>query len=134
MMTVDRTKTVADYGFAFKKSEDSAIKVTAGAFKLLNGDIYIVKPNHEHTRLYAKKLVISSQRVTELGEHVEFDFQYEPGAIFNLLPKHRMSEEEAKALMIRYGRCIMCGRLLKKAESVERGMGRTCWKHFRGEV
>ena len=34
--------------------------------------------------------------------------------------------EQAKALSIRYGRCIVCGRKLKAAKSVEAGIGPVC--------
>jgi hypothetical protein len=41
-----------------------------------------------------------------------------------------MNFEKAKALTIRYGRCICCGRRLKAAQSVERGIGPVCRRYF----
>jgi hypothetical protein len=110
------------------------ITVTApGVYELPTGEIYIVKPNKEKTRLYAKRLVEApSERLTETGQVVDFDFEYEKGAIFRIHPEHQMSFERAKELMIRYGKCIVCGRRLKRAESVERGIGPVCIKYFRG--
>ncbi len=105
---------------------------TPGVFRK-DGEVYVVKPNREKTRLYAKKLVEApSNRLTEQGEVVEFDFVYAPGAIYNLTEANRMPLEEGKKLMIRYGKCIVCGRRLKVAESVERGIGPVCIKYFKG--
>lgn len=93
--------------------------------------IFVVKANKERSRLYAKKLeVIGGERLTEAGEHVNFEFVYDKGAIFNLRPDQRMSLERAKELAIRYGRCLNCGRRLKDATSVERGIGPVCIKAF----
>jgi len=104
-----------------------------GVYELPTGEIYVVKPNKDKTRLYAKRLVETpSERLTETGKHVDFDFQYEKGAIFRIKQEYLMPLERAKKLMIRYGKCIVCGRRLKRAVSVERGIGPVCIKYFRG--
>ena len=104
-----------------------------GVYKMPAGEIYVVKPNRTKTRVYAKRLVEApSERLTEEGETVKFDFVYEKGAIWDIREEYRMGIEEAKKLMIRYGRCIVCGRRLKVAKSVERGIGPVCIKYFRG--
>lgn len=93
--------------------------------------VYVVKPNRERTRLYAKRLVeIGGDRLTEDGSVVQIEFEYEAGAIYRLRPEHKMPLERAKALTIRYGRCIVCGRRLRAAESVERGIGPVCIRSF----
>lgn len=113
--------------------EDPSLTLKPGVYELPTGEIYIVKPNREHTRVYAKRLVETpSERLTEAGEYVDFDFVYEPGAIFRLRPEDQMSVDRAKQLMIRYGKCIVCGARLKVAQSVERGIGPVCVKYFRG--
>jgi hypothetical protein len=110
-----------------------APKVTSpGVYELATGEVYVVKFNKERFRLYAKKLVESSERLTETGKVVDFDFVYEPGAIYRLRPEDQMGLERAKELLIRYGRCIVCGRTLKVAKSVERGLGPVCVKYFKG--
>lgn len=92
----------------------------------------MVKPNMERTRMYAKRLVmISGERLTEGGEHKRIEFQYEAGAIFRILPEHRMDLERAKSITIKYGHCLVCGRRLKDAGSVEHGIGPVCIKYFR---
>lgn len=114
-------------------SNSTVTVTTPGVYKLPNGEIYVVKPNRQKTRLYAKRLVEApSSRLTEQGEVVDFDFEYAPGAIFHIRPEYQMDIEEAEKLMIRYGRCIVCGRRLKRAESVRRGIGPICIKYFRG--
>jgi|SRR5690554_2647851 hypothetical protein len=94
-----------------------------------DGRVYVVRWNKERTRKYALVAVESTERLTEAGTIIEVDFEYERGAIFRLRPEHRLSQEEAAALSVRYGKCIMCARKLKVAKSVERMMGPTCWKN-----
>lgn len=107
-------------------------QVKPGVYELPTGEIYVVKPNQKGTHVYAKRLVETpSERVTEQGEHVKFDFVYESGAIFKIWPEHQMDLKRARELMIRYGRCIVCGAHLKVAQSVERGIGPVCIKYFR---
>ena len=118
-------------GWREVETERQEILVGVGVYELPSGEIYVVKPNRAKTRVYAKRLVETpSNRLTEQGEYVTFDFVYECGAIYRLKLEHKMSIERAKKLMIRYGRCIVCGRRLKVAESVERGIGPVCIKYF----
>jgi hypothetical protein len=105
-------------------------KLEVGVYEF-NGEIYVVKPNREKTRLYAKKLVeIGGRRLTESNEIVNIEFEYAPGVIYSLLPSHKMSIERARELTLRYGRCIVCGRRLKDATSVDKGIGPVCRKSF----
>lgn len=104
--------------------------LTPGVYDV-DGHVYVVKANREKTRLYAKRLVeIAGERLTESDELVKIDFVYDPGAIFNIKPEQKMDFERAKALTIRYGRCINCGRHLTAGKSVERGIGPVCRKSF----
>ena len=43
-----------------------------------------------------------------------------------------MTLEAALAFTIKYGVCARCGRWLKAAENVERGIGPVCILYFRG--
>lgn len=104
--------------------------LTAGVYETGEG-VFVVKPNRAKTRMYAKRLIeIGGQRLTEAGTVVEIEFEYAPGAIYRLTEADRMPLEKAKELTIRYGRCIVCGRRLKAAQSVERGIGPVCIKSF----
>lgn len=111
------------------KPEQTKLVTEPGVYETKDG-IFVVKPNKDKTRLYAKKLVESSSRLTEAGTVVDFDFVYAPGIIYLLTPSMKMPLERAKGLMIRYGRCIVCGRHLKVADSVEKGIGPVCIKSF----
>lgn len=112
------------------ESTTSPRPTTPGVFKV-DGVVYQVKPNKTRTRLYAKRLVeINGERLAEDGAHVKIEFEYEAGAIYKITEAHRMSVEEGKALTLRYGRCLCCGRKLKNATSVERGIGPVCIKYF----
>lgn len=100
----------------------------------VEGDVFIVKPTRDRQRLYAKRLVelgpAQGDRLNANADHVRVEFEYAAGAIARIRAEHRMSVEEGKALTLRYGRCICCGRALKVAESVERGLGPVCVKMF----
>jgi len=109
----------------------SSEEVEPGVYQI-DGDVYKVKFNRERTRKYAVKLVyIDSERLNEEDERVPWEFQYAPGAIYKLKPEHRMDEESAKTFGLKYGICASCGKRLKVAESVERGIGPVCIKWFR---
>jgi Family of unknown function (DUF6011) len=105
-----------------------------GVFEQADGTVYVVKRS-KADRLYAKRLVelrdTQGDRVTDEGGHVRFDFEYARGAVYGLSEADRMTTDRAKELMVRYGRCVNCGRGLKVAESVERGYGPVCAKLFR---
>lgn len=95
------------------------------------GRIFKVTKSQDSDRLYAKELVkIGGERLTETGETVKWEFQYAPGAIHALRPHHRLTLEEAQAFGIKTGVCCDCGRPLKDAKSVARGIGPTCLKKW----
>lgn len=107
------------------------LQIEQGVYELDN-QVYVVKANRQGTRVYAKRLVeIAADRFTEAEQHVNFEFEYAPGAIYRLRPEHRMAFERARELTIRYRRCLRCGRRLKNGVSVERGIGPVCITFFR---
>ena len=111
-------------------TSDAGAGVKPGVYQR-NGEVFVVKLNREGTRRYAKRLVeIRAQRLNEDGDRVRIEFEYSPGALQTLLPEDQMSLEDARPLLLRYGRCIACGRLLKAAASVERSVGPVCVKMF----
>lgn len=130
---IDRLKAC---GFKQREQAERKVEVAVtdpGVYRR-DGEVYIVKPNREKTKLYAKRLV-------ELGENAQrlagdgsiiygVEFEYAPGAIYKLSPEDRMPFEDAKALTARYAKCIVCGRGLKAAQSVERGIGPVCRIYF----
>ena len=132
-----KPKMVWTYEHGWKPVEETPniAQLTMGVYELPTGEIYVVKPNRDKTRMYAKRLVESpSDRLTETGTVVKFDFVYEKGAIYKIKPEHRMSIERGRELMIKYSRCIVCGRTLKVAGSILQGMGEVCKRAFNSEV
>lgn len=111
--------------------ENPATDLTPGVYEV-DGIVYVVKPNRAKTALYAKKLVELSRRVrlNEADDRVAIEFEYAPGAVRAIRPEHRMPFERARELTLRYGRCVNCGRTLKNAVSVERGIGPVCRRAF----
>lgn len=96
-----------------------------------DGDIFKVQKSKSSGRLYAKRLVqIGGKRLTEPGEVVQFEFQYESGAIFRLSAADKLSLEEAQQFGIQYGVCCVCSATLKDAQSVELGIGPVCRRRY----
>ena len=120
----DRTPIAQD-------AEKTTFTLTPGVYEV-NGEIFNLKFNKAKTNLYAQRLVEKPgvDRLAESGDVVHIEFEYAPGVVRRLKPHHKMSIERARELTIRYGRCLACGRRLKNAESVERGIGPVCRKAF----
>ena len=101
-----------------------------------NGEVFVVKFNQKKTNKYVKRLVEltgSARWLNDEDEHVPIEFEYAPGMLAQLRPEDQLSLEEAKPLIIRYGRCLFCGLRLKAAKSVERSVGPVCIKRYAGE-
>jgi hypothetical protein len=106
------------------------VAVTMGVFKK-DGKVYVVKPNRDKTRVYAKEIVESPARMTESGLQVDFEAVYRPGIVFALTEADRMDLADASDFLTKYARCIVCGRHLKAAKSVARAIGPVCAGYFR---
>lgn len=93
---------------------------------------YLVKKS-QMGKLYAMELVLHN-----LGEKnedgtwktkPEFQWLFEPGkgTVFKLSADWRATPEQIKQWGDITGHCIKCGTELTKQESIDRGMGPTCW-------
>lgn len=104
-----------------------AEEVTAGIYEL-DGEIFKVQKSRTSGKLYALVLTDThgATRLTEAGTEIEATYQYAPGAFRRLRPAHRINTERAEALSIKFTFCIVCGRHLKAAASVARGIGPVC--------
>jgi Family of unknown function (DUF6011) len=108
-------------------------KVEQGIYEVPGEGIFVAKWNRAKTAVYAKRMIeIKADRLNELDEEVKIEFEYAPGAIKLIKPEHKMPLEQATALSIKYGRCIVCGARLKAAKSVGRGMGPVCASYTAG--
>jgi|SRR5215472_6602306 len=107
-----------------------------GVYVLASGDIVKVQANRAKTRTYAKRWVeIRAERSLEAGGRAHGEWSYEPGLVNEVAESGRkMTLDEAKAFILRYGQCVRCGRHLKAAESVERGIGPVCIRYFGSPV
>jgi len=105
-------------------------RVEPGAYQH-DGQIYTVQWNRAHTYVYAKQLVeIGGERLRVAdGAHVNIDFEYAPGMVARLRPDERMTWEQARPFVIRYGMCLF-GHPLRDATSVELGIGPVCRRMF----
>ena len=114
-----------------RSAPDEALE--AGIYERPDGAIYVVRPTRDHARLYANRLrVFEGERLNEEGNAVCITFDYERGAIYTLRAAMRMPAERAKVLSLQYRHCIVCGRLLSDAKSVERGIGPVCIRYCAG--
>jgi hypothetical protein len=102
-----------------------------------DGDVYIVVESKKNTdRTYAKRMQESPPRLTARGEEVDFEWVYAPGIIWKLTEEHRMTLDDARDLMIRYGRCLKCRHPLKAAKTLQTAeetgvmVGPVCRKYF----
>lgn len=119
----------------FKKAE---VKVTTqattlepGVYVLPDGTIVKLQENKAKTNAYANRWVITSgAHLNENDEHVKGAWEYAPELKKQLKPEMRMTLEEAKAFMLKFGQCAKCARKLKAAQSVEDGIGPVCKKYF----
>lgn len=109
-----------------QRNGEAPAPITPGIYEK-DGVVYRIKEARESGNLYATVLVeIGGQRVTEAGTFINAEYQYAPGAIRTLTAADRMNAEQAEALTVRYGMCVVCARHLKDAKSVQRGMGPVC--------
>ena len=88
-----------------------------GVYQNAEGDIFRVQRSRESGNLYAKRLDI-----------FEGGFVYEAGLLRKITPSDRLGVEQAKALGVQYGFCVVCGILLTDPKSVEQGIGPVCIK------
>src|SRR5574338_93199 len=108
---------------------NKTITVGLGVYRK-DGKIFVVKPNQDKTRVYAKEIIPSAPRMTEAGEVVDFETVYRPGAVYDLTEADRWDLKEARAFLTKYARCIVCGAHLKAAKSVAGAIGPVCAKYF----
>ena len=104
----------------------------AGVYVMPDGGIVKVQANQDKTRTYAKRwVVIGGERLNETDDRVHGEYQYEPGLVQQVATQGRkMTLDEAKAFILRYGQCARCSRKLVAAKSVEAGIGPVCIKYF----
>jgi hypothetical protein len=110
-----------------------------GVYVLPSSDIVRIKTNAEKTGSYAMAWQhISGYRLTEeidpetlKNNRSQGDYQYAPQLKSVALSEGRkMSRDEALRFSTLYGICAWCGRRLKAADSVARGIGPVCILRF----
>lgn len=108
--------------------DTGTVSAPIGVYRL-NGRTYVVRQSrNDKSRVYALELVGAPPRVMESGDVRNLELEYRKGMIYELKPEHRLPAEEVEKVSRMYGRCIMCGRTLKAATSVQRAIGPVCWK------
>lgn len=122
---VSITNTMAEASFLISRLTQRPIKravhqdgqrITEGHYLQIDTVYVVVKS--QAGRLYAKKLV-STQRGSA-------SWQYAPNAMRHLTTADRLTLDQAKAMGVRLGVCVICGRTLTDQNSVEAGIGPVC--------
>jgi hypothetical protein len=124
---------VIDYlkGCPRRQAQSASAQPEIGVYVLPDSTIVLAKPNKAGTNVYTKRWVETrSDRITEDDDFVKGDWEYDPALKFQLDTARKMTMAEAKAFLVRYGRCVRCGQHLKVGQSVERGLGPVCVKYF----
>lgn len=112
--------------------------LTLGAYQL-GDDVFVVRMTRKKTKfgreiprtLYALQMcAINSERLMLDDTTQRVDFRYTnaaKAAIYELTPEAKLPMVTQESITIRYGRCLICARGLKVAESVKRGIGPICY-------
>lgn len=112
----------------------------AGVYVLPDGTIIKMQSNKAKTATYPLRWkIITGERLSEADthEHGEYEYLEDYGsrhALLNAVTStgRKMSLDEARTFILRFGICARCSRQLKAAKSVERGIGPYCLKFFAG--
>jgi hypothetical protein len=122
-----------DYLKTCRRRQPPAVEaLEVGVYVMPSGVIVKVQPTRDKTRVYAMEWVeIGGERVVDdTGEHVRGEWRYAPSMLRFVQPQMKMDLDQARAFILRYGQCARCGRRLKAARSVERGIGPRCIRYF----
>lgn len=115
-----------------KPIAEDAAQPEVGVYVLEDGTIVKAQPNKTKTNVYTSRWVeITGERLVDATEeHVHGEWVYAPELKARLDEARKMTLDEAKDFILRYGRCVRCSRRLKAADSVERGIGPVCVRYF----
>ena len=105
----------------------------AGVYVMPDGSVVKVQASKTNKdRTYAKRwVVIGGERLNENDARVHGEYEYEAGLVQQVAQFGRkMTLDEAKAFILRYGQCARCSRKLVAAKSVEQGIGPVCVQYF----
>lgn len=122
-------RTVAEAKMERDGFTDRAPVTEIGIYEL--GDKIFKVKRSKSDRLYAEVLsytVGEALRLTAAGTVIKAKYVYSAGAIYTLSAADRITGDRAKELSVVFTSCIVCGRHLKNALSVERAIGPVCWK------
>lgn len=103
-----------------------------GVYVFPDGSIVKTQPNKAKTNVYTMVWVeIRGERLVDATEErVHGEWEYAPELKARIPEARKMTLDEAKAFILRYGKCVRCSRKLKAADSVERGIGPVCVQYF----
>lgn len=103
-----------------------------GVYVLEDGTVVKAQQNRAKTNTYTMRwVVIGGERLVDATEdRVHGEWEYAPELKARIVGARKMTLDEAKDFILRYGQCVRCSRRLKAADSVERGIGPVCMQYF----
>lgn len=114
-----------------RKPREDKPQPELGVYVMSDGTLVLAQPNKAGTNVYTKRFVDSGLRVRdERGDWARGDWEYAPEFKRQLGSARKMTAAEAKAFIVRYGKCPRCSHKLKAAQSVERGIGPVCRNYW----
>lgn len=115
-----------------RKASAQAEQPEVGVYVFEDGTICKAQQNRAKTNTYTMRWVeIRGERLVDATEdRVHGEWEYAPELKGRLACARKMTLDEAKDFILRYGQCVRCSRRLKAADSVERGIGPVCMQYF----
>jgi hypothetical protein len=100
-----------------------------------DGRLFVVReftPQGEDRKVrYAREIIpltaAQGDRLSQDGERVRIEERKAPGMQYRLAAADALPMAEVTALSVQWEHCLVCGRHLRVAESVERGIGPVCY-------
>lgn len=113
------------------RSSDDTPQAVVGIYEY-EGELFAVRPSKTNPdRTVALRIIVApSNRMNQDGAISKLTFERAKGMVYRLKEEHRLTHARAEELSIQYGNCICCGKGLKVAESVKRGIGPVCAKKY----
>ena len=107
-----------------------------------DGELFVVReftPQGESRIVrYCRKIVTltdgQGDRLNQDGEHIRTEEEKAPRMQFTLTDDELLSVEDVEKLSVQFSYCLICGKHLRVAKSVETGIGPVCRKNYAGRL
>lgn len=124
---VEASRTVGAWAKGASGTRNRSVDEISEGFYKHNARIFKVqKAVHGSGRLYAKVLEVEETGEVDGKTEYKGTWEYAKGAVFQLRPEEKLTQEQAAEFGKLYGVCCLCGRTLTNEESIAAGIGPIC--------